>query len=154
MEGETNDPSSTRPQLSRNSNKKQIVTLTDQQKRLLQAVKEYQRHNPPTQDGRKVHHSSSRRTIRDVAVANNIPYTTLQRALQNVTNPKDIISASSGRGRKQRLTVEEESMIADAVIEFQRNGTLLDRDCVRDLVQTLVQTFTKERRQAIGFNNY
>lgn len=67
---------------------------------------------------------------------------------------RSILSASAGRIRKKRLSADEESLIADAIIEFQNNSNLLDSDCLRGMVQTFVKTFDVYRRRAIGLKDY
>ena len=66
---------------------------------------------------------------------------------------RTILKASGGRGRKQTLTFVEETFIVESVLEFQNNGTPLDRRCILDLAQTIVSTFPSEKRASIGFIN-
>ncbi len=64
-----------------------------------------------------------------------------------------IVAASKGRGRKQRLSMDEEKLIADAVLEFQHNGTPLSRASILNLAMTFTKTLPAERRQSIGFKD-
>lgn len=47
----------------------------------------------------------------------------------------------------------EQNLIGDAVLEFNRNGTTLDRNCVRKLARVLVYTLSMKRRKMIGLQN-
>lgn len=70
-----------------------------------------------------------------------VSFSRLQRAEKGGSSEKEVLEASNGRGRRQRLTQEEEKMIADCIVQFKENGARLDRECLRDLAQTLVKTF-------------
>ncbi len=50
------------------------------------------------------------------------------------------VAASKGRGRKQRLSMDEEKLIADAVLEFQHNGTPLSWASILNLAMTFITT--------------
>lgn len=72
---------------------------------------------------------------------------------QNELSPGAILQASECRGRRQRLSAEEEQIILDCAIDYQQNRTPLDRQLLRYLTQTMVSTFTNERQQCVGFTS-
>lgn len=99
-----------------------ILTFTDRQQRILAVLREIKynmRSNTPF-------------PLREMAQRHEISYGFLQRATKHETSKTPIRTASHGRGRRQRLTQEEEKLVCDAVIEFMEKGTPLDRDCIRD----------------------
>ncbi len=116
-----------------------LITLNDTQKRVVAAVRE--------------HKDNPQASLRALSKKFNVPRTTLQRACNTDGSEEAILSMSEGRGRKQRLTAEEEQLIVDAALEFQTNGTPLCRDSLQDLAKTLIQTFPPERRIAFDFND-
>lgn len=119
-----------------------IVTLSDGQKRLLAATESFR----TAENGRKP-------TIRELAAKYNVPRSTLGRALKKARTAHALLAMANGRGRGTRLTVEEEGMIVEAVREFNRNGTPLDRQSLQDLVQMLVKSFPAVRKSKIAFKN-
>lgn len=66
---------------------------------------------------------------------------------------KETLAQSDGRGRRNRLTKDEEKMIVEEAIEFQNNGTPLDRTNICVLVETLVDNMCGSRQKEIGFVN-
>lgn len=78
---------------------------------------------------------------------------TLNRANNREISEKAVLEAIDGRGRKQRLTVDEEKIIADAAVEFQLNVTTLQLEFLCDLTKMYVDTFSAERRGKIVFTN-
>lgn len=109
----------------------QFLTLSDTQKRLLSAVKERM--------------SNPQRSLRELCRKHNVSYGRLHRALKQPPTGAGILEASSGRGRRRRLTPAGEELIKETIIEFQSNGTPLDRRSVQDLVQEYVKTLPMER---------
>ncbi len=80
-------------------------------------------------------------------------FSALQRAVKTNATSFSIVAASKGRGRKQRLSIDEEKLIADAVLEFQHNGTPLSRVSILNLAMTFIKTLPAERRQSIEFKD-
>lgn len=115
------------------------TTLTDKQERIMAAVKE-KKDDPSL-------------TLVSLSKKYNVARTTLRRACNTEGNGSAILQMSAGRGRKTRLRTEEENLIANAILDFQNNGTPLARDAVRDLAQTFVNTLPPARRLAINFHD-
>ncbi len=108
------------------------MELTDRQRRIIDAKHEY---------------GNNGGSIRSIASVHQISFSALQRAVKTNVTPFSIVAASKGRGRKQRLCMDEEKLIADAVLEFQHNRTPLN------LAMTFIKTLPAERRQSIGFKD-
>lgn len=119
---------------------KGLIVLTARQRRLLAAVKEHQEAPP-----------SSKPTLRSLAKKYDVAASTLCRSLKGGASEKAILAQSDRRGRSQRLTDEEEKLIADSIKHFESNGTPLDRQAVMDMVQTFVSSFNSNRQREIGF---
>ena len=77
----------------------------------------------------------------------------LHRAAKQTVSASSILELSEGRGRKQRLAKDEETLIVDSILYFHNNATPLDTKCIMDLVQTLVQSFSDSRQKMIGFKD-
>ena len=120
-----------------------IVSMSDKQKRILAALKEK----------RELFERGELLSLRDLAKKHNVPRTTLQRYANVEATGAAILRVGDGRGRRQRLSVDEETMISAAILEFQRNGTPLDRDALKGLVQTFVSTLPAARQKSIGFRD-
>lgn len=118
-----------------------IVTLTPKQKRLLGALQNLQAQR----------NAKRRCSVAEIAEEFDVPVSTLYKKAHLQATEREILSSSSGRGRRQRLNVEEEKLIVEAALEFQRNGTPLDMNCICELTKTLVESFTPERQKSIGF---
>ena len=120
-----------------------LVTLSDKQKKLLSAVKDLNNRRS----------RGERCTLKQIAIQYGVSITALHRASKSEATESAILSSSDGRGRKQRLSEEEETMIKDAALEFQNNGTPLDRNSFLHLAETLVMTLSPDRIQKLGFNS-
>ena len=79
-----------------------------------------------------------------------VGYGTLRWACEVDPTPEALLHASSGRGRKQRRSVYEDSMTEHAAVGFQYNGTPLSRECLNDLTQALLKPLTAERIRVCG----
>lgn len=116
-----------------------IMSLSRVQERLLEACKEKS--------------NGSSLSLRNLAKKNAVPYSSLQKAVKRPPTASAILSASHGRGRKERLTSNDEQIIFDAITEFQCNGTPLDRCGVMDIAKAYVESLPATRRAACAFKN-
>eukprot|EP00171_Calliarthron_tuberculosum_P004067 IDg4067t1 len=119
------------------------TVLDDAQCRLLAALRELA-------DAEMV---SNPKSLRSVASKFGVPRTTLQRARRRPATTAAVLAQSEGRGRKRRLHLAEEELIAGTIIEFQNRGTPLTRDLVLDVTQTFVRSLPAERRQKLHFRD-
>lgn len=123
--------------------KKKVFTLSQRQKRLLNALKEL----------RELRDNAMPTNMRVIAAKYEVLYISLQRVSKKQANESTILQQSDGKGRKARLTNEEEKIIADALLEFQNRGTPLDRQCLLYLAHTLIETLPEHRRKLLGFRD-
>ena len=120
-----------------------IVTLSERQNRLLNAVKEVHRRK----------REKLNIEYREVAKMYNVTPSKLHIAARGEATEKAILGLSFGRGRAVRLTNEEEKLIVDATLEFQQNCIPLDCRSFRKLARTLIRTLSAPRRDKLGFKN-
>ena len=57
----------------------------------------------------------------------------------------------SVQGRRPCLELAKEKIIADAALEFARNGTPLSRECLKDFMQHFIRRLPLQRRTTLLF---
>lgn len=116
------------------------VALSDEQARLLAACQDLAA-------------NGTRSSLRSIAEKHNVPRTTLKRHSSGPATVAGILERTFRRGSRQQLSTDEESIIAETVVEFQNHGTPLVRSLVLDVAATFVQTLPLSRRSKIRFKN-
>ena len=76
--------------------------------------------------------------IADVADEFGVSPTYLHRKLKLPPTERAIIDSRDGSGRKKRLSDEEEALVLEAMLEFQRNETPVNKGYILELAQTLI----------------
>ena len=97
----------------------EFYTLSEEQQRILDAC--------------NVKSSSPSMSLRSISWKHAVPYSLLRRACKRSATEKAILQTSDGGRRKFRQDKAAERIISDIVLEFQANGTPLDRNCVLDV---------------------
>lgn len=81
-------------------------------------------------------------SLRSIAKKHNVPRTTLQPHAVGPATPSGVLERSIRRAICQRLTENEETIIAETVAEYQNRGTPLVRSLALDIVSTFVWTLS------------